>query len=243
MIDRRSFLKSALLGGAAFGAGYKLSDALDGAAAGPVVLHGFVPADEAAVRGVLETFLALDAGRLPAPIVDVVPAWRRTVAGSLQQAADRYQRPGQRQFAVQVASLDEALPADLMLQQQARVLDPDRGFGRGLLELRERLRGRDATVAVTCRLEDRPDALAGDRVLVIEDERGEHDRIALAGAARRLELTGPAGKTAVLVGADGARVTASSCRHATCRRQGTVSRPGELIACAPNRLVLRVETA
>ena len=86
-------------------------------------------------------------------------------------------------------------------------------------------------------------ALGTNRVLVIETEGGEHDRIALDGAARRLDLDGPAGKTGIVLDAAGARVVSASCRHATCRRQGAVSRPGELIACAPNRLVLRVETA
>ena len=243
MIDRRSFLKNALLGGAAFGAGLKLGGAFDATAGGRVVLHGFVPADEAAVRGVLDAFLALDGRRLPAPQVDAPAAWRRAVAGSLRQAADRYVRGGDRQFTVQVTHLDETLPADLMLQQDGRVLDPTSAFGRGLLEQRDRLHGRRAAVAVSCRLEDRPGALAGSRVLVIENENGEYDRVALDGATRRLELTGPAGKTSVLLDTGGARVVGASCRHATCRMQGAVARPGELIACAPNRLVLRVETA
>jgi len=243
MIDRRSFLKSALLGGAAYSAGLKLGDVLDPVGQGRVVLHGFVPADEAAVRSVLDAFLALDGGRIPVPIVDALPAWRRAVAGSLQQGAERYVRGGGRRLTVQVASLEQTLPADLLLQQEGRVLDPASGFGQRLLTLREDLRGREAMVAVSCRLEDRPDALAGERVLVIENENGEHDRVALDGATRRIELTGPAGKTSVLLDADGARVTGASCRHATCRLQGVVSRPGELIACAPNRVVLRVETA
>ena len=242
MIDRRSFLKNALLGGAAFGAGLKLGGAFETSAGGRVVLHGFVPADETAVRGVLDAFLALDAGRLPAPQVDAPPAWRRAVAGSLQQAADRYSRGGDRQFTVQVTRLDESLPADLMLQQEGRVLDPNSAFGRQLLEQRDRLHGQRAAVAVSCRLEARPDALAGQRVLVIENENGEQDRVALDGATRRLDLKGPAGTTGVLLDADGARVVSASCRHATCRLQGAVARPGELIACAPNRLVLRVET-
>lgn len=243
MFDRRSFLKTALLGGAAFGAGYRLGEAFDAPAGARVVLHGFVPAEETAVREVLDAFLAFEGGRLPAPQVDAPAAWRPAVAGSLQQAADRYERGGPRHFTVQVARLDEALPADLMLQQEGRVLDPAGAFGRSLHELRDRLRGRRATVAVSCRLEPRPDALAARRVLVIETEGGEHDRIALDGASRRLELDGPAGKTGVLLDATGARVVSASCRHATCRLQGTVSRPGELIACAPNRVVLRVETA
>ncbi len=243
MFNRRSFLKSAMLGGAAFGAGLKLGGVFDGAGTGRVVLHGFVPADETAVRGVLDTFLALDGGRLPAPVVDAPPAWRRTVAASLQSGADRYVRGSDRVLTVQLSALDGALPADIMLQQDGRVLDPASRFGQRLLTLREQLRGRDAAVAVTCRLEPRPDATAAGRVLVVENENGEQDRIALDGAARRLDLAGPAGRTGVIIDERGVRVADACCRHATCRLQGTVSRPGELIACAPNRLVLRVETA
>jgi hypothetical protein len=243
MIDRRSFLKTALLGGAAFGAGYELGGALDAPVGGRVVLHGFVPGDETAIRGVLDAFLALETGRLPAPQVDAPAAWRRTAAASLQQAADRYVRGGARQFSIQLTRLDERLPADLMLQQEGRVLDPASAFGRRLHELRERLQGRRAEVAVSCRLEPRPDALGAGRVLVVETERGEQDRIALDGATHRLELAGPAGKTGIVIDPQGARVVAASCRHATCRLQGAAARPGELIACAPNRLVLRVETA
>ena len=49
MIDRRSFLKTAVLGGAAFGAGLKLGDSLDArrSTGRRIVLHGFLPADEA----------------------------------------------------------------------------------------------------------------------------------------------------------------------------------------------------
>jgi len=243
MIDRRSFLKTALLGGAAFGVGARLG-ALGQATAGErVVLHGFVPADGASIQRTLTAFLGLQGGALPSPSLDVPHAWRPTVAGALRTAADRYERSSDRVLTVQVSALDEALPADLMLQQDAAVLDPRSRFGRDLLALREDLRGRTAQVAVSCRLEDRPDALAGTPVLVVENERGVQERLALDGRRRELSLVGAAGRTTVVTDQHGARVAAASCRHATCRRQGVITRPGELIACAPNRLVLRVETA
>jgi hypothetical protein len=243
MFNRRDFLKTAVLGGAAFGVGLKLGDALHAGSGQRVVLHGFLPADQKLLGETLGTFLALESGRLPAPTLDAAPAWRAAAAGALRTGADRYVRDGKRMFTVQVTALDGDLPADLMLQQGSRVLDPRSGFGAGLLRLRERLQGRQAQVMVSCRLEDRPGRLAENRVLVVETERGVQDRIALDGQARRLDLHGPAGRTAVTVDQRGVHVAAASCRHATCRRQGVIARPGELIACAPNRLVLRVETA
>ena len=243
MIDRRSFLKTALLGGAAFGVGAKLGTLGQSTAGERVVLHGFVPADGAAIRRTLTAFLGLQDGVLPAPTLDVPPAWRPTVAGALRTAADRYERGSNRVLTVQVASLEQGLPADLMLQQDTAVLDPRSRFGHELLALREDLRGRTAEVAVSCRLEERPGALAGTPVLVVENERGVQERLMLDGRRRELRLDGPAGATTVVTDGHGAHVAGASCRHATCRRQGIIARPGELIACAPNRLVLRVETA
>jgi hypothetical protein len=244
MINRRSFLKTAVLGGAAFGAGLKLGGLGSGSSTGGrVVLHGFLPADEACVRDVLGAFLTLEGGRLPAPVLDAAPAWRAAAAGALRSGVDRYVRDDRRRFTVQVSALDERLPADLMLQQGRRVLDPQSGFGAGLLRQRERLQGRRAAVLVSCRLEERPGALGAGRVLVVETERGMQDRIALEGRTRSLDLRGPAGGTRVAVTTGGVRVESASCRHATCRRQGVIAQPGELIACAPNRLVLRIETA
>jgi len=243
MTTRRSFFKTAVLGGAAFAAGLKLGGAFEPRLGRNVTLHGFVPATEGDVQRVLAAFLAAESGALPAPVVDAPQAWRAAVAGSLRQAATRYVRADNEMFEVQVAALERPLPADIMLQQDDRVLDPTSQFGRDLTALRSSLRGRDAQLAVTCRLVPRPSATAAGRVLVVETENGVQDRIALAGAERRLELSGPAGTTAVVLGESGVRVANASCRHETCRRQGLVSQPGQLLACAPNRLVLRVETA
>ncbi len=243
MINRRDFLKTAVLGGAAFTVGHKLGAGGLAGAGDRVVLHGFVPADQALVGETLTAFLALVDGRLPAPLLDAAPAWRTTAAGALRTGVDRYDRDQRRMFTVQVTTLEHALPADLMLQHGCRVLDPAGQFGAGLLRLRERLHGRQALVMVSCRVEDRPGRLDQQRVLVVENEQGLLDRIALDGQKRQVDLAGPAGRTAVTIDERGVHVAAASCRHATCRRQGVIARPGELIACAPNRLVLRVETA
>ncbi|MBD3220265.1 hypothetical protein GF314_03405 [bacterium] len=243
MTTRRTFLKTAILGGAAFTAGLELGGGLDARGMERVTLHGFLPADGRELDRLLTTFLAGRPGALPAPAVDAPRQLRAQVAGALRQAADRYVRTGDHAFDVQVTTLEAPLPADVMLQQDTRVVDPRSGFGRDLVALRERLRGRQAQLAVTCRLAPRPQATAAGRVLVVENERGVQERIALAGADRRLELAGPVGATSVVFGADGAEVAGASCRHRTCQRQGRIGQPGEMVACAPNRLVLRVEMA
>ena len=243
MLTRRSFFRTALLGGAAFVAGHRLGVVSGARAAPQVTLHGFVPADETAVREVLGAFLALESGSLPAPVVDAPGVWRTAVAATLRGAAPRYRRDERRMFEVQVVPLETGLPADLLLQRGLRVLDPATRIGTRLAALRESLRGRTAAVAVTCRLADRPDPSAAERVLVVESGGVVQERIALDGTRRRLDVAGPVGRTGIVLDERGARVVDAGCRHATCRRQGTISRAGQLVACAPNRLVLRIETA
>lgn len=244
MLNRRAFLQSALLGGAAFGLGLKLGlggHRQDGGSR--MVLHGFLPADGDLVGQAVRAFLEAAPGRLPAPVLDVTPRLRGDVATALRERAADFVRGDGRVLSLQVSDLTVAAGADVLLQDDGRILDPAVGFGRGLLELRTALKDRTATVALTARLENRGEPTGRGRVLVVEDERGLQERIALAGAMRSLELGGPAGRTRVEFGEDGVRVSRASCRHRTCQLQGAATRAGELIACAPNRLLLRVESA
>jgi hypothetical protein len=244
MLNRRAFLQSALLGGAAFGFGLKLGlggHRQDGGSR--LVLHGFLPADGDVVGEAVRAFLAAAPGRLPAPVLDVMPRLRGDVAAALRGRAGDFVRNDERVLSLQVTDLCAATGADVLVQDGGRILDPAGEFGRELLALRTALQGRTAAVALTARLETRGEPTGQGRVLVVEDERGLQERIALAGAPRSLELGGPAGRTLVEFGQDGVRVRRASCRHATCRLQGAATRAGELIACAPNRLLLRVESA
>lgn len=60
---------------------------------------------------------------------------------------------------------------------------------------------------------------------------------------RDLAVAGPLGATAVRVEPDGARVTDSPCPQRLCVAAGKISRPGEVVACLPNRIALRITGA
>lgn len=243
MLNRRAFLQSTVLGGAMFGLGVKLGLGSRTEGRSRLVLHAFLPDDEAVVSAAVGAFLAAAPGRLPVPALDVAPRLRTAVAAGLRTRRDDYQRGDARSLTLQVTDLPDGVPADLLVQDDGRILDPASQFGRELRALREGLQGRPAAVAFTARLDARQALDGGGRVLVVEDEHGRQDVITLAGDNRTLTLGGPAGRTVVEFGAAGARVLQASCRHRTCQLQGLASRSGELIACAPNRLLLHVETA
>lgn len=59
--------------------------------------------------------------------------------------------------------------------------------------------------------------------------------------ARRVDLNGPLGKTELQIAAGEARILASPCPNKICIGMGAISRSNELLACVPNRLLVRIE--
>ena len=59
--------------------------------------------------------------------------------------------------------------------------------------------------------------------------------------ARRVALNGPLGNTELQIAAGEARILASPCPNKICIGMGAVSRSNELLACVPNRLLVRIE--
>lgn len=57
---------------------------------------------------------------------------------------------------------------------------------------------------------------------------------------RRLEVPGPLGRTTLQVYRSGARFVSSPCPNQLCVRTGAVGRTGEVAACLPNHVAVRV---
>jgi len=57
----------------------------------------------------------------------------------------------------------------------------------------------------------------------------------------QVDLPGPLGETRLTIGAEGARIIASPCALKVCMGMGPAHRPGDLLACLPNRILVQVE--
>lgn len=56
----------------------------------------------------------------------------------------------------------------------------------------------------------------------------------------RIEVRGPLGPSVIAVEPGRARVLSSPCRHQVCVHRGWLTRSGDLAACVPNHLVVRL---
>jgi hypothetical protein len=57
---------------------------------------------------------------------------------------------------------------------------------------------------------------------------------------RKISVTGPLGVTEVEIRDGRARVVSSPCPHKTCVRMGEIGSAGGLIACVPNKVVIKI---
>ena len=58
-----------------------------------------------------------------------------------------------------------------------------------------------------------------------------------------LPVVGPLGVSEIEIGPKGVRVISAPCAHKVCMRQGWMQRAGDVAACVPNGLVLRIAGA
>ncbi|MBC7186012.1 MAG: NusG domain II-containing protein [Calditrichaeota bacterium] len=79
----------------------------------------------------------------------------------------------------------------------------------------------------------------GETVVVEADNR-EVYRGSLR-EARHLEVRGPVGTTVVEIQGGAAWVSSSDCHLHICVHTGKISQAGSVIACVPNRVVVRIE--
>lgn len=82
-----------------------------------------------------------------------------------------------------------------------------------------------------------PEGVA-DRILVDVDGATEHE--VAVGTDRTLHIAGPLGVSVVRIASGRARFESAPCRGQICVAQGWLEHPGDVAACVPNRLVLRV---
>ena len=54
-------------------------------------------------------------------------------------------------------------------------------------------------------------------------------------------VNGPSGETLIIVENGTVRVSASDCPHHYCVRMGRIKRPGEIIVCVPNSVVVSIK--
>lgn len=248
MISRRSFLKLSGLAAVATGAGFGTGSMLADGESRRFAMHAFVPDDDSLVRDLLHMFAAeLPSGR-GLPVIDADMHWSGVIRSALRQKTfSMGSDQGSGQVRVRMQPLGDPIRGDILLtDDRKRIYDPNSDFTATLQALRGSLKAGEARYMISAEYTETAllsSLFSSGNVLVVENDRGIIDRITLNGRDRRFDVTGAQGRTGVTISDAGVHVHEASCQHGLCRNAGLASRPGDVIACAPNRVLLRIERA
>ena len=81
---------------------------------------------------------------------------------------------------------------------------------------------------------------AGNRVVVTSD--GDLCFTAPLDQPHSVNLDGPLGQTRLVISDKGARITSSPCPRKICISMGSARNTGDLLACVPNRILVRIDS-
>ncbi|HSW55047.1 MAG TPA: NusG domain II-containing protein [Ignavibacteriaceae bacterium] len=244
MISRRNFLKIAGLTSVALGAGYTTGKLTGNSNSINYTVHGFIPADEQIISQLVSAFKnKIKSNTNPAVIADskICEIINRI---DLKLRNENFSNNGS--ITYRLKRLDKQIDSDIIISDGNNSVYSLDDFTSILMNIRSDIKNRKADYFFTAEYSE-TDFLSSifksnKKEVIIENEKGLVDRISLDKNYKNILIDGPQGKTVLMIENGIAQVHKSTCRHEICKHSvaGVV---GNIIACAPNKVLVKIELA
>ncbi|MBE2279966.1 MAG: NusG domain II-containing protein [Ignavibacteriaceae bacterium] len=236
MISRRDFLKIAGLSAVSFTAGFKVMDFFGNSkVVSGTVFTAFLPADSKVLSKFFELYKSHNSvvinGNSPVIVGDGEPA------AMVSQILNGKAGNG---FFVSAKGVNSNINSDLLIYDKSgSIVTPESGFTSNLQEFRAGLHGKTAGVMIT--VKEINDSKPADYA-VIESDNKVYDKIRL-GKNKEISLNTGAGEMVVAIAGNSVSVKKAACKHKLCQSQGSIYDTNSQIACAPGKVLIKLETA
>ncbi len=244
MISRRNFLKIAGLTSVALGAGYTTGKLAGNSKSVYYAVHGFIPADEQVISNLVTAFKnKVKSNSEPVVFADskIGEVIRRL---DMQTKNNLFSNSGS--ITYRIKRLDKQADSDIIVSDGNNSIYSLADLNSSLSNLRMTLKNKKAEYFFTAEYSE-IDFLssvfkANKKEVVIENEKGLVERISLDKNYKNIWIDGPNGKTVLQIENGLAQVHTSTCRHGICKHS-IASGVGNIIACAPNKVLVKIELA
>ncbi|HSD63584.1 MAG TPA: NusG domain II-containing protein [Ignavibacteriaceae bacterium] len=241
MISRRDFLKLAGVSAAALGAGYSTGKLIDNKNF-YFSVNGFIPADEKILHNLITAFKKkVKSNTIPSIYAE---EHLKKIIYSIDKSGydENFSNDGLIEY--RIYNLKKEFKSDIIVSDDKNsVYSPDQDFNLAFASLRRDLKNKNAEYGFSAlyKTESLFSNLFGiKKDLVIENENGIVDKIKSGRSYKNIAVKGPLGITGVSVADNMVKVHSSCCRNEICRHS-IISQPGEIIACAPNKILIHFE--
>ncbi len=244
MVSRRSFLKIAGLSTVAIGAGFTTGKLVGNSKSANYTLHGFIPADEQVITNLVSAFKNKIKSNTEAIVVADSKFGEIINRIDLKSRKENFSNSGS--ITYRLKRLDKQIDSDIIVSDANNSVYSLDDFTSRLINIRSDIKNRKADYFFTAEYSE-TDFLSSifksnKKEVVIENEKGLVDRISLENNYKNILIDGPQGKTGLKIENGFVKVHSSTCRHGICKHT-IASGVGNIIACAPNKVLVKIELA
>lgn len=239
MISRRSFLKLSGLAAAALSAGYGAGKFVNSGKEEFFTVYGLIPADENVVKLLVSSFQKKVNTNNPTILAD--EKWHKIISQVLP-----YSSSSSNNTTISVLKMDGNVRSDILISDNTnKIFNPETDFNRMFTEIRSKIKNRKAEYVFTAEYREKNFISrvfnTNEKVVVLENEKGIVDRISLKNSYKNIIVSGSQGKNSIAIQNGLVHIDTASCKNQICKYSGFISEPGKLIACAPNKVLIRIE--
>lgn len=241
MISRRNFLKIAGLTSVALSAGYTTGRLTGNSKNIYYTVHGFIPADENIILNLITAFKSKVKSNSEPVVIADSKIGEIIIRVDLNLRKENYSNRGS--ITYRLKRLDKQIDSDIILSDANNSVYSLDDLSSAFENIRAGLKDRKADFLFTAEYKE-TDFLSSifksnKKEVVIENEKGLVERISLEKNYKNILIDGAQGKTGLKIENRIAQVHTSTCRHGVCKHT-IASGAGNIIACAPNKVLIRI---
>lgn len=241
MISRRNFLKLAGLSTVALGAGYTTGKLTQTTKPVHYSIHGFIPDDEEVIRNLVTAFKHKVKSSAEGVVMSDSKLGEVINRFDLSLRNSSYDNKGEVTYTLK--RLSKLIDSDIIASDLNNAVYSLDDLNLLLYNVRHEIKGRKAKYVFTAEYKEMnllSRLYNGDeKKVIIENEKGIFEEISLDKKYNNIFVNGVNGKTGIEINSGVVRVHSSSCRHEICK-QSMAHNSGDIIACAPNKVLVRV---
>ena len=243
MISRRNFIKIAGLTSVALGAGYTTGRITGNSKTINYTVHGFIPADEQLIANIVTSFKNKVKSNSEAVVFADSKLGEIINRIDIKSRNENFSNNGS--ITYRLKRLDKQIDSDIIVSDANNSVYSIGDLSSAFENIRTGLKNRKADFLFTAEYNE-TDFLSsilksGNKEVVFENEKGLGDRISLNKNYSNIIVDGPQGKTGIKIENGIAQVHTSTCRHGICKHT-IASSVGNIIACAPNKVLVKIES-
>ncbi len=244
MITRKKFIKLSSISALAIGSGFTAGKLLGKPKNQQYSVYCFLPPDEKLIAEVVRVF-ATTVKSNSTPIINANDDYKYLLQKLVRKHKQTsFSNSGSVSYSVK--PLNKHVISDIIVSDTNKsIYSLENDFTDELMTIHSLLYGTEAKIffAAVYKQSNILSSLfsSNQKEIVIENKNGVYDKIPLNSTYKSIIVDGPQGETEIEINNGLVKVTKSTCRHRLCEKSQYAANVGDVIACAPNKVLIRIE--